>query len=575
MRSRLIQAVGRLVPQLVWLVTWFLSAYAMAEPQEVCRAGKPNAFLIAPKLDGPTSDIVTRTLNGYLQRCYGWQLPTVQQMDSPGTYVVVGAPENNDTLKQLVVQGLRLDDAALGDEGFRIVTHESDQRRLIILHAKTAIALKHACQELVYFRMEVSKDAANVPWPLDVTMQPAIAYRACYMLPCWSAYDSLESWRRTLEFNSELTLNRNWFWLNGFPLLPQYGGIYHGTALSDVSNVRSLIRLCHNEGMKFTIGGGWFTWHHKESASGSAAERVAQVGAGGGEAPIELDEQGMTSGIQYYLDLLKALPEADGFYLEPTGEGGQANAAVWHKHVNALERLLKEVHRTRPEFESAIAIGRFNSLDYRQAIHRIAPDKLHWFWAWGNPTTDKALLEHPLILRWHTTQAMSEFHGSDKPPESGEAALTGMVTSWDPGMGFGNSWTGWAKIGVDRPRNFHPYTLPYFSHQYWFRERCWNLNLTEQQFSARLSKRLFDADMPGESIVVYLKLAALCPDPKQAERTAAPKKQGGPDSLPLTEIETFVRKYAHHGTARNQDTMQRMQEALDGIKMTSPVRPAP
>ena len=191
---------------------------------------------------------------------------------------------------------------------------------------------------------------------------------------------------------------------------------------------------------------------------------------------------------------------------------------------------------------------------YRKAIHELEPEKVNWFWAWGDPLHDDALTEHPLVLRWHTTQMMSSYHGSNEPPQPAEETLTGLVTSWDPGMGFGNPWNGFAKIGSDQPRNFHPYTMPYFSHQYWFRERCWNLNLTEQQFSARLSKRLFDSDMPADSINIYLELAALCPLPSSADRDV------------VARIETFVRSHVHKGTPRNRDTLTRMQEAIDGVK---------
>jgi len=54
-----------------------------------------------------------------------------------------------------------------------------------------------------------------------------------YILPCWSAYDSLENWKRVLRFHSELTINRNWFWLAGFPLLEQYGGEYKNSDLAN------------------------------------------------------------------------------------------------------------------------------------------------------------------------------------------------------------------------------------------------------------------------------------------------------------------------------------------------------
>lgn len=531
----------------------FPSAAAAAGSWQLYRSGEPQAHLVSPDLTGPSSQIVTSTINGYLKQFYGWEFPLAQDAAQPGTYVVVGSPKNNAVLRRLVAAGLELSTAELGEEGFTILTYERDDRRFLIVSAETPAGLKHGCQELVFYQIAATGDSASVPWPINVTMQPEVAYRGCYTLPCWSAYDSLESWRRVLQFQSELTLNRTWFWLNGFPLLPQYGGLYQDTDLARLDNVRELIQLCHREELKFYIGGGWFTWHHKESASGSQAERVARVGAGGGETPLAADEEMLNNGVQYYLDLLTALPEADGVYLEPTGEGAEAGGEVWRHHVEALDRLLQAIDRTRTGAEVAIAIGRFNSSDYRRAIQQLGPPQPYWFWAWGNPVDDQALNEHPRVLRWHTTLAMSPFHGSPQPPQPDEAMLTGMVTSWDPGMGFGNPWNGWAKIGIDHPRHFHPYTMPYFSHQYWFRERCWNLNLTEEQFAARLAKRLFDADMPADSINLYLQLAAWCPTPELADRDS------------LANIEAFVKRYAEQGTLRNRDSLARMQAALAGI----------
>ena len=343
------------------VVVCFLNASALAESLAIYKDEKPQAHLVCPHLQGPTKEIVSNTINGFLKRAYGWELAVVPDAAAPGTYIVAGTPENNAALRDLVSKGLKLGDAPLTEEGFRILTHETGEQRFIIVYATTPLGLKHGCQELVYFKIAATSDTAYAPWPMDETMNPAVAYRGSYVLPCWSAYDSLDSWRKVIEFNSELTLNRTWFWLNGFPLLPQYAGIYQGSDLSSLNNVRSIVELCHSEGMKFCIGGGWFTWHHKESASGSQADRVASVGAGGGEVPIAVDNEMMVKGIQYYLDLLAALPGADGIYLEPTGEGAEADGEVWRKHVDALGRLLGEIYSKRPECEVAIAIGRYNT----------------------------------------------------------------------------------------------------------------------------------------------------------------------------------------------------------------------
>lgn len=507
------------------------SVNAADTSQTLWTSGKPQAVLIPPHLNGPMASVVESTINGYLQEAFGWMLPVHREADGPGLFIVVGDESNNSVLGSLRGHGLKLDRTDLGPEGFRILTHEAGERRFIIVTANTPVGLKHGCQELVFFRLAATHERCAVDWPLDVRMKPAFAYRGVYMLPCWSAYDSLDSWKRVLRFHSELTLNRNWFWLAGFNLLESYGGEYQKTDLANADNVRSLVELCRAEGMKFYIGGGWFTWHHQQHAAGS-----------------------MERGIQYYLDMLDRLPGVEGIYLEPAGEGRDTDEKTWRERTQAFQRMARTIWERRPEFEFAIAIGEFNSKAYRQVVHEIEDRRLFWWWCWGDPVRDKALSEHPLILRWHTIVQMSDYHGYTQPPQPREAALTGFATSYDPGQGFGNPWNGWGAMGVNQPRNFDPRTLPFFSHQYLFRERCWNINLADEEFASRLSRRLFDADMPPDAIHKHLTLADLCPKPLKA------------DAKVIDAIDEFVARFAEKGTPRNRDTLLRMRQAIDGMR---------
>lgn len=495
------------------------------------RDGKAEARLVAPRIEGPMRRIVQRALNGRFSELFGMRLPAARGAEKSGSYVLAGDPATNPAIAELAAAGLdlRLDD--LGDEGFRIVTAERGEKRFVVVAARTPLGLKHGCLELAFFRTRARAGEAAVDFPLDVAMRPRWAYRGVYMLPCWSAYDDLDTWRKVLRFHSELTLNRNWFWLAGFPLLPEYGGKYAGSDLAVIENVRDLIELSHAEGMRFYVGGGWYNWHHADAAAGS-----------------------IERGIQYYRDLLKALPASDGLYIEPTGEGATVDEATQGKHLAALRELLGGLFAERPEFEVAVAIGKFNSRSWREALARIEPRRLYWWWCWGDPLSDGALAEHPLVLRWHTVVRMSEYHGSQDPPRPEEAALAGFATSYDPGQGYGNPWNGWAALGVESPRDFDPHAMPYFSHQYLFRERAWNPDLTAEEFSRRLARRLFDSDMPPESIRLYLRLAELCPKPAEAREEE------------LAEIERFVRAHATLGTPRNREALARMREALDGIR---------
>ena len=489
--------------------------------------------LLGPSLSGQTKDIVAHTLNGYFDVSLGWKIPSGDRLDPRLVNVVVGDATNNETLKALVKGGLDLKNNGLGDEGFRIFSHETNGCRMLIVTANTPRGLKHGCQELMYFRISAAADRVAVDWPLDEAMKPQIAYRGIYMLPIWSAYDSLDSWRRVLQFNSELTLNRIWFWLDGFPVAGHpasaHGTDYHleRTPLANDKAVQSLIDLVNGEAMKFYIGGGWLSWHHWEVV-GQDREKARK----------------------YYFDYLRAFDGVGGFYFEPTGEGTERTDWL---PGDSLQKLIAELLKKDPEFEAAVAIGAFNNAEYLEIMSKLPSERAFWWWCWGDPLNDKAIEMYPSVLGWHTTAAMSNYHGRTASPGSKDLKLAGFATSYDPGMGYGNPWNGWARMGVYEPRNFHPYTMPYFSHQYKFRERCWNADQSDKEFASRLARRLFDVDMPAEAIEYYLKLAEFCPDPT----TADPAK--------LERISKFVSEYACKGTPRNQDTLARMQEAVDGI----------
>ena len=495
---------------------------------------EPRIQLIAPSISGPVQNIVPDTLNGYFNSAFGWKIPIADRFNPSVINLVVGSEANNGVLKSLAAGGVDLGTEELGDEGFRILSHVADGNRILIVTANTPLGLKHGCQELMYFRTRAASNRVSVDWPLNVVMKPQIAYRGIYMLPIWSAYDSLDSWKRVLRFNSELTLNRIWFWLDGFPVggrpASSHGTDYHfeRTLLASDENVQSLIDLTNSEAMKFYIGGGWMSWHHWEVV-GQDREKARE----------------------YYFDYLRTFKGVGGFYFEPTGEGTERSD--WQPG-DSLREMIDDLLERDPKFETAVAIGEFNNPEYREIMSQLDPQRAFWWWCWGDPHQAKAWELYPSVLGWHTTVQMSAIHGRTAPPSPADLKLAGMSTSYDPGMGYGNPWNGWARMGVVEPRDFDPYSMPYFSHQYKFRERCWNVELTDEQFAARLARRLFDADMPPESIDHYLKLAEFCPNPLAAEPAA------------IEAIAAFVSEHSGRGTPRNRDTLARMQEALDGIR---------
>ncbi len=505
------------------------------EAMLVRRAGQAECRLILPTSEAACSRIAESTFSRFAREFFDLELPVVRNAAEPGHYVVVGTPGNNPVLADLVQKGAKLTTTNLGDEGFQILTFADGQSRYWVLHAASLRAVKHACQELLFFRTKATAEEIAFDWPVDVVMKPAVAYRGVYILPCWSAYDSFESWRRVLRFHSELTLNRNWFWLDGFPVAG-HPGEYAGTALASESNVQALIDLCNDEGMKFLIGGGWFNWHHQKAIGKNYA-----------------------AGRDYYLDYMGTFKRFHGFYTEPTGEGKEIEN--WRPECEMYREWVAEVLKRCPDFEFAVAIGKFNNSEYLRLMSTLDPKRVYWWWCWGDPFQQKALEIYPTVLRWHTTVPMSSFHGSTAPPGQADKPLAGVVTSYDPGQGFGNPWNGWAKIGTDKVRNFDPYEIPYFGHQYHFRERCWNLDLSEADFIKRLHRRLFDADAPAEAGQLYWDLTRIT---FAYDASKEQKRVPTPDQL--APIRRFVDQMkTRRCTPRAKDTIARMSLTLDHL----------
>ncbi len=513
------------------LLATFVFASRAAQAGErlvVWRNGTAACRLVLPATDDRAAQLVRSTISGYLRQALGADISVATDAPKPDNCIVAGTPDTTPILRRLVEKGLKLTADDIGDEGYQLLTHEAEGARHVVVYGRTPRALKHGCQELLFYRTAATTRSIEIDWPLNVVMKPAFPYRGAYMLPCWSAHDSFESWQRVLRFHSELTLNRNWFWLDGFPIAG-HTGEYAGTALASEKNVQSLIDLANAEDMKFLIGGGWFNWHHEKAVGKDYAR-----------------------GRDYYLAYLKAFRGFRGFYIEPTGEG--AEIKNWRPECDALRDLIARVLKERPDFEFAIAIGKFNNAEYLTLMRELDPKRVYWWWCWGDPIRDKALDLYPSVLRWHIITKMADYHGSVEAPRPSERPLQGVVTSYDPGQGFGNPWEGWGKLGFDKPRDFHPHNIPFFAHQYLYRERSWDPDLTEAAFVARLHRRLFDADAPADSGGQYWRLSKLT-----LEYNAGRK----PTSDQLAPTRTFLDALRGRTfTPRTADAIGRMEAAV-------------
>ncbi len=99
-----------------------------------------------------------------------------------------------------------------------------------------------------------------------------------------------------------------------------------------------------------------------------------------------------------------------------------------------------------------------------------------------------------------------------------------------------------------------PHTIPYFAHEYFFRERSWNPAARDDEITARLQRRLFDADADPNAAANYVALSNC---------VLALNQGKAPASAALAPLRAFMTAAgARAWTPKMRDTLKLMEEAL-------------
>jgi len=103
--------------------------------------------------------------------------------------------------------------------------------------------------------------------------EPQFAYRAS--ICCLAGHSTFDRALARVLIYSELTCNRNYFWLDGFPLLAQYGGEYTGRWRNRPMCARSSSMPAVRR--EVPVGGGWDTWHQRKYSGTMSRDRFSTI----------------------------------------------------------------------------------------------------------------------------------------------------------------------------------------------------------------------------------------------------------------------------------------------------------
>jgi len=359
---------------------------------------------------------------------------------------------------------------------------------------------------------------------------PQMLGRPVYLLSIWGEEDeyTVEDYRRVFESFARDGISHVYFWLSGhFPSkkFPQTYKISNGqwdstkdSGIGTLDDQRRLIRMAHDLGMDFYLGGalgGWcgtYVLTNREPGT----MRTGSVDECGNDVSewvlCPSSPRARRALIDYYKEMYDALPEADGLYIESADEYGECRCKLCQQPIDAfgskmfgqnqlslMQEMMHEIWKDHPHARLAYTIGyspHVKDPAYYQVVRQMSADpRIEWMeardsWDFPDPRGEPlpAACFSPRVMRWE--------YADQRPLEQivrntirvASSGMYGYIMTFSPGFSSGSFYH-------DRPlpTDLLPYVLTHFV----YREATWQPARSANEMKARMQRRFFGQDAPA------------------------------------------------------------------------------
>ncbi len=418
-----------------------------------------------------------------------------------------------------------------GPDGFAVQTLEQEGKKYLVVAGATPRAVFYAALYTAEQVFAPQGRASLVVAPTRISRTPALTERSPYCLGTSGApiEYTLDDWKKIFDGFAREGINRVYFWWQSlykprsFPDRRTIGGGNGRLKLTN-DDVNALARYAHQLGMTFLIGGGAFAWGGASALTDLHPEAAAKNASG--MCPSNAKARALHN--QFLLEMLEAIPEADGIWFEPRDEHGECKCDRCQKPVDSfgskqygqseitwLKQFAKLLWASRPKAEIAwlIEVSKDTKMHtddpaYFEAIRQIKDPRIQWVVVWGawelsGPQGQKRPL--PFFSRSH-------LHWNKPYRMSLDMIRATALRAADMGLlGYSPAWEVWFSAGLgDYYAGLIPYPmdlLPYELTAYAFREFTWEPAQSMDQFKAKMRRRYFgpDAPMPLVEDMVWMR----------------------------------------------------------------------
>lgn len=577
-------------------------------PEALCRivvaTGQPDELL---------TRLATQAITGPVHRWSGVELPIVRidrQSGAEEARRSLASPSivlaTFDELQRIAPDLVRAHDLllrveSLDEHGYVCLPVDSDSARTFLVIGRTPRAVYNGAVYVGERRIDGPADRLSLA-AAPVVRSAHLKRRPVYLLTIWGEEDeyAVQDHLKVYESFARDGATHIYFWLSGhFPSkrFPQTFKVNDNnwdstedTRIGTVEDQRRLISGAHALGMRFYIGGALGAWCGTFMLTNRApgTMRTGSLDESTGKdvsewALCQADERSREALIAYYTEMMDALPEADGLYIESADEYGECACERCRQPVDAfgsrmfgqyqltlVQRLMHEVWKKHPRAELCYTIGytpHAKDPAYYQVVRQMsADDRIEWMearnsWTFPGPSDQAlpAVFFSPRILHWEYYDSRPLDTMVQNTWRAATSGMAGSISTFSPGFNSGSFYH-----QVPLPTDRLPYVLTHFVH----REATWDPNPDAQEFKRRVGERFLGRESPEALVEAIWSL-------REILRATTGKKINRNQLEALARMERLIEDQRPQATPKRREGMELMVEAIADIRRICTVQTKP
>lgn len=486
----------------------------------------------------------------------------------------------------------------LDKQGFICLPVHDQETRFLLVVSKSLRGVYNGAVYISEFCIDGPAENLTVEMN-EIVRTPQLRRKPAYVLSIWGEEDdyTVDDWTHIFDSFARDGVTDIYFWLSGhFPSrkFPQTYKLKNrewdsteNTGIGTLDDHRRLIRLAHELGMRFYVGGGLGGWCGTYILTNRAPGTMRknsfdEVGNDVSNWSLcPASERSRDALVAYYKEMFDRLPEADGLYIESADELGKCQCKRCQQAVDPygsrmfgqyqlslMQRMMREIWTDHPHARLCYTIGyspHEKDPAYYEVIRQMSGDeRIEWMearnsWTFPGPTGEPLPVSYfsNRVFRWDYSDMHPLENLIGNIWQAATSGMAGCISTFSPGFSSGSFYH-----DIPFPTDSLPYILTHFVH----REAVWQPTPDVDQMKRRVQRRFWGEAAPQELTEHLWNL-------REIMRQTAGKKIDETQIKALARIQKAVEAAREKVHPKAAESLDLMSQAIDDIHRMCGVSP--